>query len=302
MAKHFILYFVLAGLSLSHAGTVQDRNNRILEGSLAYEGQFPYAVSIQMMGPPQLTETRGHKCSGALISLTHVVTTAVCLYDFTQNVPVPINPTQYRVFAGATLLTNDTPDRIGTIADYVIHPQYTGPPAYANNIAVIILSVPFNSAIVKPIALPATNFAPADFTLCDVAGWGAYNRTTPNLASTQQRYSTKYVYKQDLCTAIFNSIENKLNILPSMICAASYDLLSSNCFGDDGNTLVCNGVFTGVLSVGHNCELSSYPEIYTRVSNYTTWIRMISGAEQTFSHGIFMTITMFSLIQIYLSS
>nr|XP_026496961.1 trypsin beta-like [Vanessa tameamea] len=301
MAKQIILYFLLAGLSLSRAGTVQaDRSNRILEGDIAYEGQFPYAVSIQMLGPPQTTNTRGHKCSGALITLKDVVTSAVCLYDFTQTVPVPINLTQYRVFAGAILLTNDTPDRTRTISDYVIHPQYTGPPAYVNNIAVIILTMPFSSAIVKPIALPATNFAPADFTLCNVVGWGAYNRSTAYLASTQLRYSTKYVYNQDLCTRIFNSIDTSLNILPSMICAASYDLRTSNCFGDDGNTLVCNGVLTGVLSVGHNCELSNYPEIYTTLS--TKWIQTISGAGQTFSHSIFTMITMFSLVQIYLSS
>ncbi|XP_050343493.1 transmembrane protease serine 9-like [Nymphalis io] len=302
MGKQIILYFLLAGLSLSRADVVQgERSNRILEGNVAAEGEFPYAVSIQMLGAPQLTNTRGHKCSGALISLQHVVTTAVCLYDFVQNVPVPINPTQYRVFAGATVLTNDTTDRVRGIVDYVVHPRYTGPPAFVNNIAVLTLASPFAKTVVRPISLPSSNFAPADFTLCTVTGWGAYNRSTPYLSSVRQRYATKYVYNQDVCTGIFNTIEHSPNILPSMICAASYDLLSSNCFGDDGNSLVCNGVFTGVLSVGHQCELSSFPEIYTRISNYTTWIRGISGAGTTCSHSIFTMITVFSIIQIYLS-
>ncbi|XP_041970918.1 trypsin 3A1-like [Aricia agestis] len=265
--------------------------SRISNGDLAATGQFPYAVSLQLTGNQQST-TRGHRCGGALISLQHVLTTASCLFDFAAGGQyVLINPSQYRIFSGATLLTNDTSaDRVRAIQNFTIHPDYTGTPALLNNIAIITLTVPFAQNAVTPISLPAASHNPADFTLCTVTGWGGVNSTTTG--NTELMYATKYIYNQDLCASLYNPVAGALNILPSMVCAVSYDTMSSGCAGDDGNPLVCNGVFTGLLSLSDGCRSSSYPEVYTRVSNYTTWIRTISGSPSLYSSGIFIAIAL----------
>ncbi|XP_072939841.1 trypsin delta-like [Epargyreus clarus] len=275
--------------------------NRIANGVIAAENQFPYAVSLQENTPAaQQTATRGHRCGGALVTLGHVLTTASCLFETVNGVSVQINPTQHRVFAGSSFLTNDTvADRVRGIANFSIHPSYTGEPAFVNDIAIIILAARFLAATVTPLALPPANFNPPDFTLCQVAGWGA---TTPvTTASTELRFANKYVYNQNLCTSLYNSQPGIPNIMPTMICAASYDILSSGCVNDNGNALVCDGTLTGVLFVTDNCRSSSFPELYTRVSNYTTWIQSVSASPSLFTPGVLVMTVLVSVTQLFVN-
>ncbi|CAH0725202.1 unnamed protein product, partial [Brenthis ino] len=209
-----------------------------------------------------------------------------------------INPSEYRVLAGAISLADQSGDRIRSIANFTIHPDYTGMPALVNNIAIVTVAAPFLAGIVTPLRLPS-NPDPVEFTLCTVAGWGGTN--TNNQASAQLRYFVTYVYGQKECTRVYNSIPGIKNILPSMICAVSHTLQSSNCAGDEGNALVCNNRLTGVLSLPDGCTQSTLPEVYTRISNYTTWIRSVSGSGSVYSANILALIGIFSFIQIYFS-
>lgn len=52
--------------------------------------------------------------------------------------------------------------------------------------------------------------------------------------------------------------------------------------GDEGIALVCSGGLTGIMIQTNLCAVSSYPEIYTRVSNYTEWIRSVTGGASTY--------------------
>lgn len=56
---------------------------------------------------------------------------------------------------------------------------------------------------------------------------------------------------------------------------------------DIGNALVCNSTLTGILFHDQNCGPTTFPELYTRINNYTTWIRTISSSH-TFAPGAFM--------------
>lgn len=48
-------------------------------------------------------------------------------------------------------------------------------------------------------------------------------------ASAELRFASKYIYNQQICTNIHNSIVGVANVLPTMICAASYDIVSVGC-------------------------------------------------------------------------
>lgn len=66
--------------------------------------------------------------------------------------------------------------------------------------------------------------------------------------------------------------------------------------GDTGNALVCNGTLTGILIYDLNCGPTTFPELYTRVNNYTTWIRTYSRSSSIFAPGAFMLVLLSALI------
>ncbi|XP_032512826.2 putative serine protease 45 [Danaus plexippus] len=289
----YISFFIFALCGVA-SGSV----NRIANGKLAAPGQFPYMVSIQILGPAQNLQTRGHRCAGALISYRQAVTTASCMFNYNSSVPQLINSAELRVFAGSTSLYNDvSADFIRPVLNITVHPNFSGLPALVNNIAVITLVTPFPNQVVTPLSLPAADFNPPEFTLCSVSGWGGINSS--ELVNAELRFATKYVYNQNLCTLYYNTLPNTKNILPSMICAVSYDLRSSNCDSDLGNPLVCGDTFTGVLSVPDRCSVSSFPEVYTRISNYTTWIRSVSGASKITGQGLVFMFLLFPLTGLF---
>ncbi|KAJ0178873.1 hypothetical protein K1T71_005648 [Dendrolimus kikuchii] len=276
--------------------------DRITNGNFATDQQFPYAVSIQQQGTEQNVSLL-HRCGGVLITFQHVLTTASCTYNTVNGTNVPIVANEYRVFAGSAVLTNNnSANQVRTITNYTVHPQYLGAPSMLNDIAVITLASPFPNTAVVPLGLPVANFIPEEHTECTVAGWGA--SAAGNNASSQLRFATNYIYNQALCTTLHNSIVGVANILPSMICAASYDITSVGCTGDEGNALVCNGQLTGILSITNNCQATSYPEVYTRVSNYTTWVRSVTaGASSVKPEVVFLGLfTLFQIVTIKIFS
>ncbi|CAH2268722.1 jg24613 [Pararge aegeria aegeria] len=231
MGPKSIIFLCLAGLAICNGADVEAEvsSNRILDGQFASQGQFPYAVSIQLLGGQNQThDIRGHKCGGVLITLEHVVTVASCLFVEVNNVLEPLSGSELRVFAGSVLLTNDTSaDHVRAVSNITIHPQYTGAPAFVNDISVLRLSSPFLATVVSPATLPSSNQNLPDFTTCTVAGWGGNDMNS--MGSVQLRFANKYIYNQNLCMTIYNPIAMQRNILPSMVCAVSWDLLSSNC-------------------------------------------------------------------------
>ncbi|CAB3236883.1 unnamed protein product [Arctia plantaginis] len=250
--------------------------NRITNAEVAPIENFNYSISLQRLS--ELDQpTRGHVCGGVLITLQHALTAATCSFQVINGVLFQIDVSQHRVFAGATMLTNDTDtNRIRPIANITIHPGYIHPPSSLNNIAIITLTTPYLNTIGTPLALPAANFDPADFTVCQIASWGA--ESIHENASVSLRATNKFIYSHNLCRSVYSQRPFTVNVFPSMICAATLDVVSSGCYGDEGVPLVCNGVLTGILFETNQCAFAASPEVYTRVSNYTEWIRSISGS------------------------
>lgn len=69
--------------------------------------------------------------------------------------------------------------------------------------------------------------------------------------------------------------------------------------GDEGNALVCAGTFTGVLSRTDGCRSTSWPEVYTRISNHTAWLRSVSGSSAIYPPGVFAILGLISLAQMF---
>ena len=66
-----------------------------------------------------------------------------------------------------------------------------------------------------------------------------------------------------------------------MFCAAAPN--TDSCQGDSGGPVVLSDDYgtsslAGVVSWGYGCAQAAYPGVYTRVSNYTDWIKSHTGS------------------------
>uniref|UniRef100_A0A8D2ZG86 trypsin n=1 Tax=Scophthalmus maximus TaxID=52904 RepID=A0A8D2ZG86_SCOMX len=78
----------------------------------------------------------------------------------------------------------------------------------------------------------------------------------------------------DIC---FNAYP--FQITENMICAGYLEGGKDSCQRDSWGPMMCGGELQGVVSWGHGCALRKKPGVYTKVCNYTSWIRntMASG-------------------------
>ncbi|XP_035438432.2 chymotrypsin-like elastase family member 2A [Spodoptera frugiperda] len=283
--------FCIFVLALCGAATASVE--RVTGGNIAQPNQFPSAVSIQhtMQAEPSRL-IQGHVCGGTLVTRLYVLTTGTCIMQTQEPDSLPIIMNQYRVYAGGVNLLEHNVDRIRIPVNITLHRDYIGPPAYVNNLAIIGLNAPFGNDII-PVALPSAGSQLPTMTQCYAAGWGADHINFTE--SSVQRYVSNYIYDQQICTIRYN-LNSWMNILPSMLCAASWDIVSAGCTGDIGNGLICNGTLHGVLSVSNNCHGNGVPEVYVRVADYVPWIREVTGASSTIQPGMAMLV-LFAIVQ-----
>ena len=76
----------------SECGKVNSRNTRIVGGRRAYEGQFPWIVSLRKQNGSMSSSVFLHYCAGVLVTSSHVVTAAHCVNSRPEEV--------WRVVAG----------------------------------------------------------------------------------------------------------------------------------------------------------------------------------------------------------
>nr|XP_036231789.1 serine protease SP24D-like [Bactrocera oleae] len=214
---------------------------RIVSGSNAARGQFPYQVSVRVGGE--------HVCGGALISQSFVVTAAHCVAS--------ISPTFLTVQAGTINLTEA--GTISQVAKIIPHPDYN----YDNDIALLQLSEPFNySSVIRPIRL-ATNETPAGEEVT-ITGWGRI--TDGGALSEILQYSRKLTVLSDKqCARIAGPIN------PGVQCLSKVQN-NGFCDGDDGGPAVHKGVLIGIASYYSDGCGSSAPDGYTKVSYYNNWL------------------------------
>ncbi|PSN32730.1 Serine proteinase stubble [Blattella germanica] len=243
------------------------REARIVGGESANPGEFPWLVSITRRG--------GHFCGGTLVNKRWVITAAHCMCSGPVELPVE----HIRVTVGEhDLAKRETPlAKEVRIRRLVLHPDYRCE-RFNHDIALLELDDEVGwSESVWPACLPqagATSFSGREAT---AAGWGWLQEKSPGKRADTLQKVTLLVVDNDTCRDWYKSRGKKTKILDSQMCAGYEQGGRDSCWADSGGPLMIVDddqiTVVGVISTGIGCAQPKLPGLYTRLSNYSTWIR-----------------------------
>lgn len=247
--------------------------SKIVGGSGVAITTAPWQVAII---DRQASSNRGGQfCGGSLISAEWIVTAAHCL-DYGSY---EVQPSGIGIQLGNATLSTSQLSVLGVSAIQV-HPNYVSS-GKNNDIALIRLASPVSfSSSVAPITLQRS--AVTHNTSALVTGWGQTGVTSSSGFVIDSSFPTTLqgttVYVSD--DACFNVPPDGFNP-ETMLCAGTENWMNDTCQGDSGGPLAINvsgtNYLAGVTSWGYGCAWYS-PGIYSKVSNYVTWIESIVGA------------------------
>lgn len=161
-------YSLLAVLAVTFESSMSlgfdstEGHDRIINGSTAEPGQFPYMVSVRELGRffhvDPVIHWR-HTCGGSIISERWVLTVAHC-----TNGP----PSAFQIYVGAHHISND--GTAHTVERIVIHPKYKVPSSNSDiSLMRTTEKIQIND-LVKPIPLQRKFVGIGVKTI--VTGWG----------------------------------------------------------------------------------------------------------------------------------
>uniref|UniRef100_A0A8C1WRC6 Suppression of tumorigenicity 14b n=1 Tax=Cyprinus carpio TaxID=7962 RepID=A0A8C1WRC6_CYPCA len=246
------------------------KSSRIVGGKDSNDGEWPWQVSLHM-------KTQGHVCGASVISNRWLVTAAHCVQDnekFKYS-----QPDQWEVYLGLLNQGETSKSTLKHVKRIISHPLYDHL-SYDNDIALMELDSPVTlSQNIWPVCLPeATHDFPAGKSVW-ITGWGKLREEVGKsyaVASVLQKAEVRII-NSTVCRKLMDD-----GITPRMICAGVLSGGVDACQGDSGGPMTStesNGrmFLAGVVSWGDGCGRRNRPGIYTRVTEYRSWIREMTG-------------------------
>ena len=256
---------VLAALPCAGAAAQQ----RIVGGSAAAVGQFPYQVAV---------DANGGLCGGSILDDTHVATAAHCVVD-TESGDYPFidNPANYDVQYGGRNIDSGPTDPDGTDMTTVGVTRIQVDRRYQRRIdgdefdsAILTLDtdiLPSPNTAAIPLASAGevtTAFGAAPGDRPTISGWGDLSPGTNS--DDFLRFVQVPLVPDSTCDNEYDSTEFRASV---MLCAGEPG--KDSCQGDSGGPLAIDttigaGVtpkLGGITSFGHGC--GTVPGVYTEV-------------------------------------
>lgn len=234
-------------------------------GGTASIAEWPWQVSLRQY-------SRGgykHKCGAALLSRTWIITAAHCVKGL-QPKDLTVRLGEYNSRSSRDGRTVDK-----RISKIVLHSRFNRR-TYGNDIAMLKVSPVQYTSTTRPVCLPTSSSSLVGST-ATVTGWGR----------TRERGSTSSVLREVQVPILSNSQCEKMyrasgqkEFIPysQFLCAGRSG--RDSCDGDSGGPLVVRdrgGSYSlaGIISWGIGCGARNRPGVYTRISEYRSWIRNV---------------------------
>ncbi|XP_076975669.1 serine protease 57-like [Tamandua tetradactyla] len=213
----------------------------------------PYMASLQL--------GQEHICGAVLVQRRWVLTAAHC--------EVAGNLSAFRVVLGAHALHEPEPTQQAfTLARAVPYPLYDAR-LDTHDLQLLKLSAAAQlTPAVRLTSLPGRNCALRPGLRCQVLGWGdTTGHSSPPVGLMEARV---VIEPRGACNVSWRGA-----LTQDMVCAsARTGDRRGVCGGDSGGPLLCGGRMQGVVSFSSTlCGDPRFPDVYTRVSTFVSWIR-----------------------------
>lgn len=254
------------------------REPRIVGGNNTYEGEFPWAVSIQRYG--------NHHCGGVIVGRRWILTAAHCVRS--QLVGNLVVRAGGHTLSRSINSINSHLERDYLVEQIVMHDDFSRydnltasqmkSSANTNNADIALLKLKNDiqwSELVWPVCFPdreSGNFSGHDAT---VIGWGKLSEKSEDFSNELQKVKLNIIDNK-VCQNWFRQAGREMPIDDRIICAGFKTGGKDACHGDSGGPLLSkiNGhyVVVGIVSTGIGCARPLLPGLYSRVSSYIGWI------------------------------
>uniref|UniRef100_H2XNM8 Peptidase S1 domain-containing protein n=2 Tax=Ciona intestinalis TaxID=7719 RepID=H2XNM8_CIOIN len=258
----FWVFVFSSFLVIANVNGVYGRDSRIVGGVDATLGRWPWQGSIRFIS------TGTNFCGCSVISNRWLISAAHC----TEGIR---SASSIEVRLGVTnLLAGEATDVTYRLTSFHDHPDYVSS-TFLNDITLLQTSLPITfNANVRAVALPSPGMIAIVGSPCWITGWGTTadsSSVSPNIL----QQAVVPIVNDSQCVAWYRQ-EGIMVFTNEQFCAGYEAGNIDSCQGDSGGPLTCNdtGIFVlqGITSYGVGCALSRRPGVYTRVSNYLTWI------------------------------
>nr|XP_051715329.1 transmembrane protease serine 7 [Oryctolagus cuniculus] len=232
--------------------------HRIVGGTDTLEGGWPWQVSLHFVGSAY--------CGASVISREWLLSAAHCFHGNRLSDPTPWT-------AHLGMYVQGNAKFVSPVRRIVVH-EYYNSQTFDYDIALLQLSVAWPETLkqlIQPICIPPAGQKVRSGEKCWVTGWGrrheADNKGPPVLQQAEVE-----IIDQTLCVSTYGIITSR------MLCAGVMSGKRDACKGDSGGPLSCRRksdgrwILTGIVSWGYGCGRPNFPGVYTRVSNFVSWI------------------------------
>ncbi|NOH97914.1 serine protease [Vibrio sp. 99-70-13A1] len=266
------LQATLLAIGISVAGlssvSAQDTSSRIINGTEAAEGSWPFIAALVMKGADPY---QGQFCGASFIGERYILTAAHCTEGMeAEDIDV--------VIGSSDLSASNVESSRFAVKHIYTHESYVSASS-GHDIAVIELSESATKVSVPLADQYLRNDLPTGESLT-VMGWGNQNNQSDQFVSSSKLHQVNVpLVAQNVCRAATHPAYRSIG--DDAFCAGFPQGGYDSCQGDSGGPIVVNngGVTEqlGIVSWGIGCADEDAYGVYTNLSYFTNWITSATG-------------------------